>query len=117
MLRTAIVLKFNLCTYCLRHGRIDIGPRIGGVVIGWRRIIGIDNALAPGVREIDACSSSYTGVIRVTLVTIGIEEEANGAHQLFGRKHSRDIALIGKSISDAPTHIGLLHIGDRLILQ
>ena len=83
-------------------------------------IIGGDDVVAPCVAQIDTRTGSHTRIVGLALVGEGLGDESlvvGACGILVGSEGGSAVAAIGEGVGDAPAHVGLLHVGDGLILQ
>ena len=115
--RTAVSIKFHLRPGCLRHGRIYVSPGVSRLPVGG---VGEERGHGgvPNMAQIDARTRGHLRPVSSAVVS-----ERGGQHAVlalvgrFGRELHRLVAVVGEGVSDAPAHVGLFHVGDRLVFE
>ena len=110
-LRPAVVLEFYQCAGLLLHGRVDIGPGIGGGV-HFRGGIEGGHHRAPYMSQVDGAAGGKTGAVGLSSVGILVLRSLR-----LGREDGRRRTAVGKGVGDAPVEVGLTDIRHGLILQ
>ena len=82
-------------------------------------IVGGDDVVAPHVAEVDTGTGSHTRIVGLALVGEGLGDEvgAVGCCVCIGSEGGTAVAAIGEGVGDAPAYVGLLHVGNGLVLQ
>ena len=119
LLRTAIVLELDLCAHLLCLGRIYICPCIGSAVECRSIVVCVDNAIAPGVAQIYACTGCNACVVVLAFVCKHLWKHLRRSSLAFslGTESGSLRTTVGEGIGNTPANVGLLHVGYGLVLQ